>query len=80
MFNCPQSWAVSKAPVYDCIYCKEVGHCGRIQLSLWGERKEEGRNIRNNIIAFSLQSNEMGKRNHHNLLRNTEKIQLSKRD
>lgn len=43
MFNCPQSWAVSKAPVYDCIYCKEVGHCGRIQLSLWGGRKEETR-------------------------------------
>lgn len=41
MFHCPQSWAFSKAPVYDCIYRKEVGHCGRIQLSLWGGRKEE---------------------------------------
>lgn len=43
MLNCPQGWAVSKAPVYDGVYGKEVGHCGRIQLSFWGGWKEETR-------------------------------------
>lgn len=43
MFNSPQGWAVSQAPVYDRIYREEVGHCGRIQFSLWEGRKEETR-------------------------------------